>query len=40
MKKILLISMAVFLLSLLSSCGIYEEQCPGVGQNLEQDSHS
>jgi hypothetical protein len=37
MKKILVV---VFLLSLFSSCGIYEEQCPGVGQNLEQDSHS
>ena len=40
MKKILLISMAVFLLSLLSSCGIYEEQCPGVGQNAQENSHS
>ena len=32
MKKIISYTILFFALALMSSCGIYEEQCPGVGQ--------
>jgi hypothetical protein len=32
MKKIILFSVLLIVLLGLSSCGVYEKQCPGVGQ--------
>ena len=32
MKAIILFGCAVFLLAILSSCGVYKEPCEGVGQ--------
>jgi hypothetical protein len=32
MKKIILYILLFFAVALVSSCGIYEKQCPGVGQ--------
>jgi thiol:disulfide interchange protein len=32
MKKIIMFSVLLLILLALSSCGVYEKQCPGVGQ--------
>lgn len=31
MKRVILYTILFFALALMSSCGIYEKQCPGVG---------
>ena len=40
MKNIISYTILFFALALMSSCGIYEEQCPGSGQinTIEADS--